>query len=956
MSQSFPITENDRDSWTEVTPGQTVFGVDFPFQLPGDLRVSRVAAVGEVPVELTLDLDYTVTGAGSPAGGAVHLAVAPPSGTFVWITGLAPATRTTNITRAGRFNPAAMEEEFDRNAIRDMELRRDLTLERSERIAADAALGERIDTERAERIAADEALEAADIVLQANIDGEAGTRAAADAVLQANIDALEVSSSAALEAEQAARIAADAALQVAVDDLDATKAEKSTPVTGTGLARVTATLAAPIVIDVPKASPAAALAGELDDVAVTPATAKIAIDDRFGPDFYTEEGQTAVSTIASLDGVPLIDFDRDGVMSTPDQTDFYTEESDGTATALISSDGAMLLGWDSDGRLIGATSGEVDFYTEEGDARSALVSSDGAELLKFDQEGNILTPELTDFYTEESDGVSAVMVSSDGAELLKWDEDGKLVGSVNTELDFYTEEGGPHTVLTSSDGAVLREWPGDDAPASGIGNLQPYVSGTQLRAIGGGSDYLLFDMGDIEVLATHAVSPDYVAAVIDRPSIGPGTLILAKPGERWWWPGDDKVLRLKVGTGQSLKVAQHSSINPTLTGQTRPGAWMFTTTGYSDVRMGRAPNAVTEFTESYLVGFEPLTPKAASGSSIHVETMMESLAFRLSDEFTEAFPDREYGGLYIVSAQGGTAYTGLKKGTAVYNNMLTAVTRAKLLAPLYGYTSVLVEYISVKHGEADAGNVSYKDNLIEWRADYDADIRAITGQTAPVHFIMQMPSSDRNGDAGHYATKAMLDLHNESPYFHVSGADYPYLDEYYVDAAPTNQFLHLTGPGTHFAGEYVYLAERAVFGSRFGKGQIVQMVGATITGLDVELQFSTPYPPLVFDTTTISERDWRGIVIRDSAGDYAVASGSITDDGSTDGIGRMTLTLAAAPTGTGLEARVARSNHPGGDINLNPRTAATVPRSNIRDSAPFVSTYDGSPLHNWAVPQIFPIT
>ena len=134
------------------------------------------------------------------------------------------AARKAEITRVEGLitetNQALTTETEERKAA-DKELQDNLDAEEAARVAADTALGVRIDTEIAERKAADKTLQdnidaekyartQEDTRLNARIDNEEDAREAADTTLQDNIDA-----------EETARTEADTTLQ---DNIDATNA------------------------------------------------------------------------------------------------------------------------------------------------------------------------------------------------------------------------------------------------------------------------------------------------------------------------------------------------------------------------------------------------------------------------------------------------------------------------------------------------------------------------------------------------------------------------------------------------------------------------------------------------------------------------------------------------------------------------------------------------------------
>ena len=91
----------------------TVFAVPFYFLLNADLLVILRSAAGVETTQL-LGTNYTVTGAGSEAGGSVTMIVAPPSGTTLTILRNAPATQDTDLLPNDRLPAESLETALDK--------------------------------------------------------------------------------------------------------------------------------------------------------------------------------------------------------------------------------------------------------------------------------------------------------------------------------------------------------------------------------------------------------------------------------------------------------------------------------------------------------------------------------------------------------------------------------------------------------------------------------------------------------------------------------------------------------------------------------------------------------------------------------------------------------------------------------------------------------------------------
>ena len=543
----------------------------------------------------------------------------------------------------------------------------------------------------------------------------------------------------------------------------------------------------------------------------------------------------------------------------------------------------------------------ADFYGDDDDPLSA-ISAGGQGVLVIDGQGRILQRVLSDFYDDDEDAVELSIVADSGHSLFRFGADGRL--------------------LIDVDPAPLAD---TAAPA-----MIPYITGTELRAVGA-TDELAADLGGYEAITIAPGNERSVRAVIDRPSIGLSTTVSAANG--LMIPDYAATLHVIIVLGQSLAVGANAYQTLVMVQPVWPDdALMMEATGHSDVRLGMQTASGTPMPPAdpaRWIGFEPLVARASATGNMG-QTVAESCATALAQSARDI--GIRFRTLSFVAGVGGTTYAGLKKGSQIYANMLIALEKAKALAEERGWRLV-VDGCLVKHGESDSANASYQANLIEWQADIDADVKAITGQQAPVHLIMAQPSTSLN--ASFASPLAMLAVHNSSPVHHLAGADYPFGDFYDTD------LLHFLGPGYHLIGEQMARACRQVLWTAAGKSKIVQIIAATRTGTSVVLDYEVPVPPLVFDTTSHTELDVKGFRFVDSTGDIAITDAALT------GQAQVTLTLASEPTGTG--AYVGYAVRP----QTSPRTVEARPRGNLRDSSAELSTYLDRPLYNWAVHQRF---
>jgi len=99
-----------------ATAGQTDFDFNFLIFEDGDLDVFE-QIVGGNPIQLTLGVDYTVTGALNVDGGRVILIVGAAAGTIITIDRAVPIDRTTDFITGGKFEAKSINTELDRRTV-----------------------------------------------------------------------------------------------------------------------------------------------------------------------------------------------------------------------------------------------------------------------------------------------------------------------------------------------------------------------------------------------------------------------------------------------------------------------------------------------------------------------------------------------------------------------------------------------------------------------------------------------------------------------------------------------------------------------------------------------------------------------------------------------------------------------------------------------------------------------
>ncbi len=341
-----------------------------------------------------------------------------------------------------------------------------------------------------------------------------------------------------------------------------------------------------------------------------------------------------------------------------------------------------------------------------------------------------------------------------------------------------------------------------------------------------------------------------------------------------------------LGTGQSLAVGQEGT--PALS-ITQP---------FSNVMFDAVVNPTV------LATLNPL-----------VEVTQESMSSALANLATDLSSDAgiTHNALVSVNAVGGAAYAALKQGTAPYTSALAQVTAGRARAAALGKTHG-VTAVTVVHGEQDGneGSLVYDDDIIEWQADYEADIRAITGQSGAIpHFHSQM-SAIASSDV----PLAQLRAHIAAP-----GKVILVGPKYHL---PTVDGSHLTNEGYRQLGEeYGKAYVKAIVNRQ--TWEPLRPTALVRAGAVITVTFHVPVAPMAFDTTIVPAAVDMGFEYLLAGVPQGIATVAI--NGST-----VVVTLDANPGGAGRL-----------------RYAQVSPMSgNLRDSDATASRH-GYSLYNWCV-------
>jgi hypothetical protein len=193
-----------------------------------------------------------------------------------------------------------------------------------------------------------------------------------------------------------------------------------------------------------------------------------------------------------------------------------------------------------------------------------------------------------------------------------------------------------------------------------------------------------------------------------------------------------------VGTGQSLSTGGHA-------GNT-PYAPVFADAGPNHFMLGNltgsggiAPTASPDASWTLATLSEPMRG-IARATQWPTNIMNQSLHTPMAARLSALVPGVRTA--HIAAGQNGQPMAGIKKGGNVpsYIGSIAEASRMKQLFDAQGY-DYRIAAVLLTHGESDLGSATYGDQVLDLQANYDADLRAITGQSGTIPMILSQPSA-----------------------------------------------------------------------------------------------------------------------------------------------------------------------------------------------------------------------
>lgn len=344
------------------------------------------------------------------------------------------------------------------------------------------------------------------------------------------------------------------------------------------------------------------------------------------------------------------------------------------------------------------------------------------------------------------------------------------------------------------------------------------------------------------------------------------------------------------------------------------------------------------------------------GDTFFTGGRVETASAGFANEASKLIP----GHTSLVSLHGrsGNTYWCLRKGGCNYKVGLLSpfaqaaqeIKDAKTIAENGGKSYIVRAVLSI-HGESDHysytsgsqefpldgsdGTVKklkdYSDALLEWQADYESMAKGITGQSDRVPLLVSQVSGWNDTKESRLA-QMQLDAHKRSNGMVVLVAPgYPF--EFQSDC------LHYTSDsqrrlGGYFAKVYKHIV---VDGKRW---EPVHPQQISSKGNSLVIDYYVPVPPLVLDTSRLTNPGNYGFEFSDTAG-HQIVSVALT------GPSQISIELSGPP-GAGAVLRYAQNQIP------KTCTGQYGARGNVRDSDTTVSEY-GYEMYNYGVHFTLPL-
>ncbi len=416
-------------------------------------------------------------------------------------------------------------------------------------------------------------------------------------------------------------------------------------------------------------------------------------------------------------------------------------------------------------------------------------------------------------------------------------------------------------------------------------------------------------------------------------------------GDGFNLPDDPDVLHVIYGDGQSLAQGSGGGSDYIWRGSCFPDHTLTIDNAIvpGDIRLGRDATTYTNALDPDTLGdFVPIRPQQGV-STAHNFTMLEAFLIALQARIVRKLgrPQRLCG---FVMGFGGTQIVNLGVGSQNEANLHIALTHIAAKAAARGWRMSVVGCYWA-HGESDAttATATYKSSVLAYRAATQAFLLGLTGQTAPVKWLLSQASSTAEAADDELTKVAILAfpemMRDDPTVFRVAGPHYPFQSQYV-----SGDYVHFLNQGYLRIGEHTaWACGRWLFGD--DDPLPVYPLSAVASGSTITVTWSRP---IEVDASHVPARTFWGIEVSTGANAFATVTGHVVNNGSAV----STVTLAA-PLGSLTDARL----QVGMAAQATPRDAVSVPGTNLRATAVIGrSDYDDAPYYAFALHDRIAIT
>lgn len=218
--------------------------------------------------------------------------------------------------------------------------------------------------------------------------------------------------------------------------------------------------------------------------------------------------------------------------------------------------------------------------------------------------------------------------------------------------------------------------------------------------------------------------------------------------------------------------------------------------------------------------------------------------------------------------RGGEPIASLSKGQPDYNNFIDHVTQAKARA-VAASKSYALHAVCWVQGESDVTNgttrATYKAALLQLQSDIDTDVRAITGQSAPVHLLVYQPTHGirTTPDTTDQVVRAFQDAVNASTRIHFVTPIW--------DLPRVGDLLHLTNVGSHLLGRRFGRAYKQLVVDGI-KPEAIWPLAASAKTTTLTIALRVPHGPLVIDNALLPAATDYGFKVVDDTGTLTISN------------------------------------------------------------------------------------